>query len=525
MLLACTLFTVHAQTAALDRSEIFEGDIATLTVEYKNPILSLFQLQTDALHDDFHVLEVKPSVHRDPTPNSNLNIMRWQVALAPRRNGRLNVPSIRVRDALTPPLLLHVIEKAGSATAGEQIAIDSQPDKHQAWPGEQIVVTTRVQHNRPMPGFRMSEHETAIADRYLRQRRTAIDTPRDQAQHIAIFIDQPGTITLPAATLRAEIENRNADGNSIASLPTRSIYRTGQAQQITIRNPPEQHRSAHWLPASQLHVEQRWEETTGELEVGDSIAMTLMITATGLMAQALPEDLLVQSHPHYALFADTAHRHNAFDGQHVTATLEQSYLLVLSSPGKVSIADGLLEWWDVNENRVRVETIAGRSFSVVPAATTADGMLTQARSGIWIGSAAAVVCVAVACGWWFGIGRKRGTVKFSARRLHTACRTGQAPDARVQLILWARAHWPELDICGLRMVAQLCSPTLATEIQKLERALYAESTSRWAGASLWIQFKRQPRVKHTAISASLPDLYPPQVQALAPHSPAPNAKF
>ncbi len=512
----CTLLffllplTANAQTISVEPAEIVEGDVATLTVEYRNPILSLFQLQTASLNSNFKVLDVKPSVHRDPDPGSSMNIMRWQVALTPIKTGTLSIAPIPVREHHTPKISIRVIPRARSAAASEQIEIQTSAEPLTALPGEQIIVTTHVLHNRSLRGYRLSESETSIADRYLRDitPASASGTPQRQTRRIAIFIDKPGTFIIPAATLRADIENLDPGGTMMAEQPTRSVFRKSEPLSITIDEPPEPIRGTHWLPARNLQIEQQWESPNATLRAGDSLASTLTITARGLMASALPADILAQTSTQFSLFSDSPERYDNFDGSEVTAKLTQRYVLVLNHHGEIELPTIRVHWWDINEKRARVATVPGRTFTVLPTLVpeARDNPTTASAKGLAV---AAFAMAAALTGFAFWHYRHRRAKRFRLRQLRHACRKANARVARDQLIYWARENSAH-SVCGLRSVAQQCSPALQTEIMKLEHALYATSSATWNGEALWRQFNLDCNKPPTASEPMehLPDLYP-----------------
>ena len=86
-LLLCVIPSVClAQSAYLHSSEIIEGDIATLVVEYQNNLPSLFYLDTSPLEKSFQVLDVRPNVTLERVNNRILNTMHWEIQIYPKKN-------------------------------------------------------------------------------------------------------------------------------------------------------------------------------------------------------------------------------------------------------------------------------------------------------------------------------------------------------------------------------------------------------------------------------------------------------
>ena len=94
-LLLCVIPAVClAQTAYLHSSEIIEGDIATLIVEYHNNMPSLFYLDTSPLEKSFQVLDVRPNVKNERVNNKIFNTMHWEVQIYPKTTGIIKIMGI-----------------------------------------------------------------------------------------------------------------------------------------------------------------------------------------------------------------------------------------------------------------------------------------------------------------------------------------------------------------------------------------------------------------------------------------------
>lgn len=527
LLLLTTGSAAHSQTATLKQSQISHGDVATLVVEYRNHILSLFQLDTTALEVDFDVLDVKSSVHRDTRAAVNTNIMRWEISLAPRRVGQLTLPALTIRDTTTEPLTLQVSAPDPDNLEIVEVQLSATPTT--PYVGEQIIVTTSIRHNRPLPGSRLSEHETTIGNRFLRH----YDEPRTQRiaglafeireRKLAVFAAQAGEVTLPAAVLRADIENLEP---APGAATTRKIHRRSQPLTLQVKPVPDQHTAPYWLPARDIRVTQQWSTAAAPLLIGDTISRTIIIEADGLMAESLPPDLLEYSDDTLTVFADRSTLQNHFDGNRLSGTLTQQYLVVFSATGEIRAPDFQLHWWDTTTNTGKILTIAGKTVPVTMPAIPPDKPLqtrsvqrplTVTHRSLPSAALAALLATLLAAAGYLAMSRLRGSNRFrqrwrSRQQLRRACLNNNPAGTRQALLRCARLQWPDQSINGLDFIKRRAGPRLLSQLARLEQQLYhTRNSPAWSGAALWHDYKSEKfrlDASPETTGDALPALYP-----------------
>ena len=129
--LAVLLFHHHvgAQQVQLHASTIVPGDLAVLTVIYRNQRPSMFKLDTSPLEQDFDVIDVKSKISMDRQGGTFANRMIWRVMLAPKRSGLLRIPPLTIREAVTPELQLTVLPENPWLVSGEDIRLELSANK------------------------------------------------------------------------------------------------------------------------------------------------------------------------------------------------------------------------------------------------------------------------------------------------------------------------------------------------------------------------------------------------------------
>lgn len=110
-----------AQTAYLESDSIVEGEVAVLVVKYSNNRPPLYSLDTWKLEHDFQVLSVSPSVSKQFENENLVNVMRWEVLLAPRLSGSITIPALTIKDFQTQQLSLKVNQNSAAKGASEKV--------------------------------------------------------------------------------------------------------------------------------------------------------------------------------------------------------------------------------------------------------------------------------------------------------------------------------------------------------------------------------------------------------------------
>ncbi len=534
----------HAQTAYLRHNQIFSGDIAELMIEYDNKIPSLYALDTSVLEADFEVLDIKSSVSRMFESNKAFHRMRWRIEILPRSPGKLRIPPLQVGEVFTPVLMLEVVPQSAQLNSANNVQVELQAEPERPYVGQQTRIVIRVIHNIPLLDGDLIEPTIDNADIYSHGPDSRYSIFRDGREfqvlerNLSIVARLPGEIRISPANYRGLIQSAIGASATGSTAATRRINRTSEALFLEARKPPSEFSGSTWLPARELGLDQHWDQISNELQVGDSLGLTLGIEAKGLPAEALPADLLSIDSGKVRVYADQETRSNRFDGRELVGRLEQRFVVVITEPGEIQLPAISLKWWDVEQEVERIAALAGKSWTVSVPETGEAGIDTADKTTSWYGTGSRGLVITLARSnwpWYAGIGatllilgllisiksvRVRMSESIAAmlagrrnRQLFKqACISNNPVLAFRELITWGRARWPNDNINGLYQIRiRIKSSALAGELGRLDKALYADHAATWQGQPLW----RLVAAEHRHLTAetgtqegSLPDLYP-----------------
>lgn len=528
--LLCALGPGHADTAYLQPGRVFSGDVVELVIEYDNRIPSLYALDTRALETDFEVLQVDSRVNRVNDGERAFHRMQSVVKLLPRRSGKLTVPGLQFGDRSSPALELEVLPLTAEMRARDRVMVELEAQPLQPYVGQQVLLRLRLINNVPIEPGNLVGPDADAAQRFhhhdLRRFREERDGQRFDVseQTISLIPTRAGVMQLTAASYRGRMIPSRAGSADPEADSGRIIERRSAAPALKVRAPPTAYSGAFWLPASRVELTREWGKDSESPEVGDVLELELGITAVGLPAESLPANLYAFDGDDVKIYADQESRSNRFDGGNLVGYLQQRYVVVIARPGEIELPGLVLRWWDVTaerEREARIEPgiiVVGGSAAAAPRSNTdgSGGRIARIIANDWpwllplIGLALVILTPT---------GMRRRLIRrlrlLQARRrvrrgLRRACRGDDAAAARVMLLQWGRARWPQAAINGLFQLALLADDDrLRAQLQRLDARLFAAQAPRWRGEFLWRAIEGyEAGGRRRAEPDRLPRLYP-----------------
>ncbi len=526
-----------AQSARLQSESIYLGDIATLLIEYEHKIPSLYALDTTQLEENFEILDVRSRTSRLSDSEQFTNRMQWEVRMLPRRSGLLIIPSMKLGALRTPELQLEVLPLSSGAAARQTVEIEIFAEPVSPLVGQQTNVTLRLVFNTPLLDVYWSEPMVEGANIMRGIAESSYSLRRDGEYYdviervMAVFPEVQGVLEFSPAGLRASVDALRSEDGIASPGEQRQLFRNSASLRLDVRDIPAGYTGRYWLPARELELTQRWESETDDIRVGDSIGHTITIVARGLPGKALPVDLLSGRNAAYGVYADQAVQEHWIEGRDLVGRLEQTFAIIMTHPGIVTLPEVNLKWWDVDAAVERVAVLPARSIRVLPASAGGDSevvdILTWLRydlveevavNPVWL-LAPILFTGLLWFAWrvrdgvlrnWLSAGLRRVRAR---QRLRRACRLGYPRQARTALLEWAALRWPEAGIRGLAQVGKrFDSAAFDTELSRLDRALFAPAAASWDGAGLWHELRAAEAVARngrTVAPQRLRGLYPP----------------
>lgn len=542
-----TLAAAAPVTATLDRNQAQLGETVTLNIRVSGDSAGVTAPDLGALATDFQVLGTSQNSSLSVINGKASSELTFGVALRPRRVGVLQIPALDVAGSRTAPLQLTVTapDPALAAAGHKDVFMESQVEPRQAYVGQQLTYVvrlyfaTRLGGNEPPPpqvdGVEVGQLGKPLKYEAERGGRTY----QVLEQRYALTPQRAGQIEIPPVDFQGEAADPR-DPNSFfgATVP---VSASAPAQTIEVKPVPSGWGGSAWLPARQLSLSLDGWPTAQDASprVGQPLNLTMNLQATGLSYEALPA-LSLPTLDGATVYPDKPVTGNRQDGQWLVGRRQQSFAIVPTRAGTLTIPPTTLKWWNVLADRQEVAEIPAHTIQVLPAlgTTTTDSpassstVVARASGNAagtgnpidarwrWIALGSLALWLASALAWWLWGRRRPGVVETpaparqSTRSLQlaflAAARGGDAAAQARTLLAWARAERPSIQHLG-DLSRALEDAAQRDAIDALQQRQYGSGTTADCGEQLARAFKSGfVWVTTTATTADngLPPLYP-----------------
>lgn len=355
--------------ASVEPSIIDELDHARLTIRITGS-RDTGGLDLQPLEHDFEVITTQTASQYRSVNGRVESWVEYQIMLRPKRAGELTIPPIAVGTDFTRALTLQVrgLDAELRHAINRMAFFETELTTNPVYVRAQTVMIRRLYYSSAahiysdLPGF------PEIADAVVTPlgQATSTTTVRDGQrygvieQRFAIFPEQSGTMTIPAVSMTSSVRLETAgrtrrSGVRIATDPV-------QLEVLPI--PAEYPANQPWLPAENVLISEVWEPTSTHMEVGDPVRRVLRTRVAGNVSSIIPplDPSLPESH--FQSYPEPAELMDDADGARVNGSRVQSYDLIATAPGAVSIPAVEMVWWDVAGHQVRTSRAPARSLRI-----------------------------------------------------------------------------------------------------------------------------------------------------------------
>jgi len=557
-------------TAEPDRTQLYEGEVLTLTVKgttkidinlsnlFDFDISSLPSPDIEKVSPNFDILARNQRYSIRTVNGDMVGEITWIYQLAPTSTGELTIPALTFKDSVSSPVTIEVVDgnPPDQANANRNSFIELTTDKAEVYVQEQLILTVRLFFRGNLIRGELSdpEHPNAIIETLGKQNESS--RLRDGVRYrvverrYAVFPQKSGTLNLPA--IRFEGQARDADGS------LKFLRDSAQLFEVQVNDVPAEFSGSTWLPATSLTLAEAGMPPTLNLKTGDNLTRTLNLQAIGLPSEALPP--LPDSVPDgLRSYPETAQRDTNVGPDGITSTLTQTRALVPVKAGSLTLPAIRIPWWDTESNSEKVAVIPAQTLNitsarsegkseasnennaVVPLAGSADNQNTPPGTGSeesgantggiaenshfwqWVSLALAGIWVLTMLAWW----RTRKMASEPSASVNSSGMRDEKPAFEQLLnaaeegcistpgrfVSWANLRLPGQDFSAAGDVFRVFpEPHLERELNKLQAHLFSRGhagSDRWDGRVLILALKQaREGMANASSEAGLPPLYP-----------------
>ena len=536
--------------AKLDRTTINANETVRLSIILDES--SMFSgPDMTALEKDFDILGNNKSSQSSWINGKKSANTTWIYELAPKQAGVFTIPAIDVDGQLTQPVTLQVkpantnpVERAGV----EPVFMEVTADKESVYVQEQLLLTVRINSAVSLNDLQMDELQ--LENAFIKEinssqyQRDISGIPHITVEKVfAIFPQTSGTFVIPSIPAIAVVATQR-----------RSIFDQGKSLRIrsnplniTVNEMPTSIKSENWLPAKNISLQESWSNDPTEIKLGDSITRTITTTAVGLSAEQIPP-IEIKAGSKFKSYPDQPAFEDRQSDQGVTGIRKDAIALVATEPGKITLPEITVEWWDISKNTMQTATLPEITLTVTGKAAPPPVVTPQAPTTpeidlpdqasetttvstetdanaiiIWQAATALSTTLALVFMMLFLHARKHQALpepettqpENSASSddfllaLKKACNSRDLAVIRSSLLGWAQLTWPRTTLHSTTDIARKFNDENFTQrMQKLDAALFSgqESLENWMG--LYDQVNERHQQLNITGKNRLTPLYP-----------------
>ncbi|SOB74855.1 Oxygen tolerance [Marinobacter sp. LV10R510-11A] len=557
-------------TAEPDRTQLYEGEVLTLTVKgttkidinlsnlFDFDISSLPSPDIEKVSPNFDILARNQRYSIRTVNGDMVGEITWIYQLAPTSTGELTIPALTFKDSVSSPVTIEVVDgnPPDQANANRNSFIELTTDKAEVYVQEQLILTVRLFFRGNLIRGELSdpEHPNAIIETLGKQNESS--RLRDGVRYrvverrYAVFPQKSGTLNLPA--IRFEGQARDADGS------LKFLRDSAQLFEVQVNDVPAAFSGSTWLPATSLTLAEAGMPPTLNLKTGDNLTRTLSLQAIGLPSEALPP--LPDAVPDgLRSYPENPQRDTNVGPDGITSTLTQTRALVPVEAGSLTLPAIRIPWWDTVSNSEKVAIIPAQTLNItgvrsdknseasnennaaVPIAGSNDSQSTPPGTGSqesaanaegttansnfwqWVSLTLAGIWALTMLVWWrtrkmasepsaSGNSSDVRDERSAFEQLLNAAKQGRVSTPG-RFVSWANLRLPGQDFSAAGDVFRVFpEPHLERELNKLQAHLFSRGhagSDRWDGRVLILALKQaREGMANASSEAGLPPLYP-----------------
>jgi hypothetical protein len=524
-------------SATVDRNQIALNETLTLTIS-KDGSSSISSSDLQPLEKDFWIVGQSKSSNTQFKNGSITSSFILNLVLSPKRAGNLQIPTLSIGKEKTSILKVKVVTQAQPKTRTDiaPLYIETDVSARTVLVQSQLIFTLRIFW--AVEASIVEPADPRLKDVLMeRLQDTTFNKIVDGQSYkvferkYAIFPQKSGMLEIPQIVVQATIPNRQRRHGNIYDLfgaSGKKIQLRSESEIITVeQRPAEYPLGVEWLPTDKLSVVDEWSQESKELLVGESVTITIAMTAQGLLGAQLPQIELPATEG-VKLYQSKAEVQNRLNSAGITGIRKESIALIPIRAGKVELPEIRIPWWNRKQQKVEYATIPARQL-IIKASTAKTGQAITATSPLsnsgedpippaaltsspqisLLNKPLLALCAVLVLAWLMTIimllkSRRQvrvllgdGRLELAAtndvnesaayRKFVHACRNNDPVRGRKTVIDWARAFFPEKQVRTTADLGRvLPDSNLPALLDEIDDILYSHGgkAADWCGKSL-----------------------------------------
>ena len=529
--------------ARVDRNNVDLNESFTLEIVVDSN--TSLEPELAVLEENFYVGQVSKLSNTSIVNGDIQRSMLWSVSLMPKVTGSQEIPPIPLGSELSNPVRI-IVNEPGNAPPGEaDVFVTAEVDLAETYVQAQILYRIKVYRAVPTRQPALKEPSFSGAEVLIElagEEKTYEAVLNGRAYNvvervIALYPQESGEIVISPTRFEARVlRDGRITGRKVFESEAHTI------RVLPIPAPPADFPNAAWLPAREVRLNETWSRDPNELEAGEPVTRSLLLSALGQLETQVPA-VEAPDVPGLNVYADKPELSRSVEPEGIRGERRDQYAIIATRGGDIELPAVEIPWWDITTGEWRVASLPARTLKVAaepvpvvvepepaPAVEAAEEAAPAAAvppgDAFWQRSTEllAVLWILTLAAWYWSskAGARRAPRRAAepeappvqrqqARLLKDARKAaveGDTAAVRRLLLEWARLQWPEGPPRSIGSLAERVSEPLAAELLRLSGASYGPRETQWDGAALARSLKSFT-VLESAEAVSMRDRLPP----------------
>ncbi len=394
-LLILTFFTKLSYSASfiatVDKNIISNNDVINLRLTLHDT-KATEKIDFSNLENDFVIYSQSQSSNISVINGVTSKNKAFNVVLFPKKEGYLTIPifTIATKDGVlkTKPIKIKVDKQVSK---NDKVKIITNISKKDPYVNESIIYKVKVVSDVDLfnTNLQMADLENVIIEQLgeVKQYEEIDNGISKTVNEITYILTplKPGIITIDSAKLSGDIRVSKGRRDSLFghfSMFDDSRYKPFivQGNKIKINVKKAATNINEWLPLHSLQLSESWSNIKNA-KVGEPINRTIVINATGIKSNQLPNTQYMESNKEFKIYTNKADVGdlNTNSGLPI-ATKSLSYAIIPKEKGEIIIPQIKISWWDVNDNKLKYASLPRKILTVGESDNIIDNSFNKIES-------------------------------------------------------------------------------------------------------------------------------------------------
>lgn len=356
-------------TASVDRDTVGLEETFTLVLRYDEQINATPDYEL--LQKDFDILNTQSGTQMSIINGNMEASTEWKIALAPKRIGKLLIPSFKIDGAVSDAIEITVEGKSRTPKDGQNdVSVEVETNTDAAYVQQQIIVTLRLYTTVGLSGVDLQPlqvKDALVVQLDEKQYQTKINNRPGAVveTRYALFPQQSGELIIPSVLYQVSVNTGSRDiwdrfyGNNQNNL----LRLRTEEQKINVLPAPASANGSHWMPANKVELEEHWSASTDSLKVGEPITRTITIKADGLTAGQI-NPLEMNTVDGITFYKDQAQNDDQKSPNGVIGSRIETIAIVPTKEGVFTLPQTEVRWWNSHSQMMETAYLGAVTLKV-----------------------------------------------------------------------------------------------------------------------------------------------------------------